>query len=162
MRLPSYIEAVLSTEVKVDGLDATERLVQCIKNSHYSEQPKAVILDGIALGGFNIVDLEELWKETGIPVITVTRDPPNLKAMESALKKHFADWEERFKLIQKNELFEVSTGHQPIHVSTWGISREDAQHLIRSNIVRGALPECVRVAHLTARGITTGESRGHA
>ncbi len=162
MRLPNYIEAVLSTHVEVDGGDSTQKLAECILDSHYAEQPKAIILDGVALGGFNVVDLEALWKETDIPVLTVTRDPPDLKAMHSALQKHFDDWKERYALIEKNELFVVETEHHPLHVSAWGMKNKDASYLIRSNTVRGALPECVRTAHLIARGIADGESRGHA
>ncbi|MDG6221559.1 MAG: DUF99 family protein, partial [Candidatus Thermoplasmatota archaeon] len=79
-----------------------------------------------------------------------------------ALKKHFDDWEYRCELITKNKLFTVETRHQPLHVSAWGISQEDAAIIIRNNTIRGAVPECLRVAHLIARGIVEGESRGRA
>ena len=162
MRLRGYIEAVLSTSARVDGTDANEALEKCIMSSRYSEQPEAVMLDGASMGGFNVVDMEDLWKSTGIPVISVTRTPPDMGSMKDALEKHFVDWEHRLALLEKNRLFTVDTGHNAVSASAWGISEKRAKELIHSNTVMGALPECIRLAHLIASGIARGESRGSA
>ena len=153
MRLPNYIEGVVSTRVDVDGVDSTDAIAECISHKFHS-QPEAIMVDGAAVGGFNIIDLEELWKTTGIPVISITRDPPDVTSMETALKKHFRDWEKRLGIVSKNRLFEVNTGHKPLHVSAWGLTEEEAKLLIGANIVRGAIPECLRIAHIIARGVS--------
>ncbi|HHH78030.1 MAG TPA: DUF99 family protein, partial [Thermoplasmatales archaeon] len=44
------------------------------------------------------------------------------------------------------------------YVKCWGISFEDAEDAIKYSIVRGAVPEPLRVAHLIASGMKTGES----
>ncbi len=162
MRIPSYIEAVLKTEVMVDGDDACGKLKEMINFSRYKDQLKLVMLDGVALGGFNVVDIKELSEEISIPIITITREEPNLESMEKALKEHFKDWKKRLDIIKFGELFTVKTAHKPIFVKFVGLELEDVKRIIEQSTIRGALPEPIRVAHLIASGITTGESYGRA
>ncbi len=162
MRIPSYIEAVLRTEVKVDGNDACEKLKVMINSSRYKDQLKMIMLDGVALGGFNVVDIKELYEENHLPIITVTREKPNLEAMENALKEHFEDWQKRLDVIKMGELITIKTPHKPIFVKFVGIELEDVKKIIEQSTIRGVLPEPIRVAHLIASGITTGESYGRA
>jgi endonuclease V-like protein UPF0215 family len=103
-----------------------------------------------------------LYETVGIPVITVTRDPPDLAEMRSALMKHFPDWERRYEVLRRKELFEVATGHKPILVSMAGMSYAQAEEIIRKSMVRGAVPEPLRVAHIIASGLAKGESKGKA
>lgn len=162
MRIPSYIEAVLRTEVKVDGDDACEMLKVMINSSRYKDQLKMVMLDGVALGGFNVVDIKKLYEEIHLPIITITREEPNFDAMEKALKEHFKDWSTRLDIIKMGELVTIETAHKPIFVKFVGIELEDVRKIIEQSTIRGALPEPIRVAHLIASGITTGESYGRA
>lgn len=162
VRVPSYIEAVLRTDVVVDGNDACDMLVEMIGNSRHKEQLKLVMLDGVALGGFNVIDIHELHGRTGLPVVTITRDRPDIKAMERALKEHFKDWDRRLSIIRRGQLTELETGHKPIFIKYAGIETEELREIIELSTVRGALPEALRVAHLIAAGIVSGESRGRA
>ncbi len=162
MRLPGYVEGVIRTECSVDGDDATDALVASVSRSRFREQIKMIMIDGVALGGFNVVDIAKLHRGTGIPVATITRDAPDMDAIWLALKKHFGDWERRYALIKGRQLHEVDTGHHPLHVSVEGMSEEDADAIIRESVVRGALPEVLRVAHVIASGVAKGESKGKA
>lgn len=162
MRIPSYIEAVLKTEVEVDGNDACEKLTDMINSSRYKEQLKLVMLDGVALGGFNVIDIAELHKKIGLPIVTITREEPNFEAMEKALKEHFEDWRERLEVIKKGELLVIETEHKPIFVKFVGIDFDKVKRIIELSTVRGALPEAIRVAHLIASGVAVGESYGRA
>lgn len=161
-RGPSYLEAVTGTHVAVDGTDATERLVAMVGGSRYRENLHAVLLDGAALGGFNVVDLRALHEATGVPVVTVTREAPDLEAMRSTLQDKFDDWQDRWELLDQAELFEVATDHEPVHVKAVGIDPDEVQALLSTFTVRGALPEPIRIAHLVAAGVATGESHGRA
>ena len=49
VRSPSYVEAVLTTKVHVDGRDATEVLANTIGGSRYREGLSLVLIDGAAL-----------------------------------------------------------------------------------------------------------------
>lgn len=159
-RGPTYLEAVTRTRVAVDGTDATDKLAEMVTSSRYRENLHALILDGAALGGFNVVDIPALHDDTGVPVVTVTRDRPDLDAMQATLRSKFDDWKERWDRLRQAELFEVATDHQPLHVKAVGIDRGEVQPLLSTFTVRGALPEPIRIAHLIAAGVATGESHG--
>jgi hypothetical protein len=162
MRLPNYLEGVLRSECSVDGDDANQVLEKMVEGSRFKRQLKAVLIDGVALGGFNVIDIEALHEAIGVPVITVTRDPPDLAKMESALRKHFPDWERRCEVLTRNELVQVDTGHKPLYVSLAGIGQDEAVEMIKKGMVRGAVPEPLRVAHIIASGLAKGESKGKA
>jgi len=68
-----FLDGVLRTYVAVDGLDATERLSKMINSSKHKQQLKVIMLDGITLGGFNIVDIKKLYSEVKIPIIVINR-----------------------------------------------------------------------------------------
>ena len=137
-------------------------LKKMIENTRHNRQLRALLLDGVALGGFNIVDIEDIYDTTGLPVITITRDKPNFDKIKHALEKNFDDWEDRWNMITKGELHEVKTKHNPIFVKCVGIDIEEAKEIIKLSTIRGVIPEPIRVAHLIASGITRGESYGKA
>jgi endonuclease V-like protein UPF0215 family len=149
--------------VTVDGeLNATDRLIDMIKPSRQFPQLRLILLDGIALGGFNVVDIRRLYDVIGVPVATVTREAPDFREIKRALMKKFDDWELRMQIIGEGNLEEFSTGHKPLYVDRVGVKRRELEEILRANTVRGALPEALRVAHLIATAITKGESRGRA
>ena len=158
----SYVEAILSTKVEIDGSDATMKVIEMVNKTKYKQQLKAILIDGVALGGFNIVDIEKLYQSTGIPVITVTRNKPDFDSIKKALRNHFQDWEKRFDLMCAGKLEEIQTGFNPVWVKYAGLDLKGAGRIVKLNILRGALPESIRLAHLIARGIEWGESSGNA
>lgn len=162
MRGGEYLECVLSRQVSVDGNDASYICKDMIKNSRHRKQLKAMMLDGIALGGFNIVDIKEVYSSTNLPVITITRDLPDFEKIKIALQKNFKDWKERLAIIRTGEIHEVKTSHNPIYVKCIGISISETKEIIKLSTIRGVIPEPLRVAHLIASGITRGESYGKA
>ncbi|MBI5000363.1 MAG: DUF99 family protein [Euryarchaeota archaeon] len=162
VRLPSYIEAVMKSEVAVDGRGATSVIAKMVNGSRYKEQVKLILLDGIALGGFNIIDIDRLNEETGLSVATVTREPPDMGSVKEALRANFEDWEERWEIVARRKPRELDTGHKPIYVDVAGIDFKEAEEIIRLSVVRGALPEPLRIAHLIATALAKGESKGRA
>jgi endonuclease V-like protein UPF0215 family len=162
MRGGDYIECVLKEQVEIDGDDATQICINMINSTRHKKQLKSVLIDGVSLGGFNTVDIEKIFKKTNIPVMTITRDEPNFAEIKNALEKNFNDWEKRWELINKGELFEIQTKHNPIFVKFIGINIEEAKEIIKISTIRGVIPEPIRVAHLIASGITKGESYGKA
>lgn len=162
MRASGYLECVLKKEITIDGSDATNIIIDLIKNTRHRKQLKAMMLDGVALGGFNIVDIDQVVKETSLPVITVTRDKPNFEKIKKALYTHFDDWEGRYCIITKGQLFEMQTSYNPIFVKCVGITFEEAKEIITLATIRGIIPEPIRISHLIASGIVRGESYGKA
>jgi len=159
---PSYIEGVLTTLVEVDGHDATERIAEMVRASRYREGLAMIFIDGTAVGGFNVIDVDALHTAANVPVVTITRRAPNLAAIETALKRRFVDWEERLRVIQRHGVEPIPTKHAPLHVTYVGATRAEVREALALTTVRGALPEPVRVAHLIAAAIARGESSGRA
>ena len=128
-----------------------------VYKSKFKPQLQCLLLDGIAFGGFNIVDIRELNKKTKIPVIVVIRRYPDFKKIENALEKMRKI--EKYKLIEKaGEVSKIGK----IYVQLAGISLEDAKKVLKITCTRSLLPEPIRVAHLIAAGIVRGESKGDA
>ncbi|MGI0148595.1 MAG: DUF99 family protein [Thermoplasmata archaeon] len=162
VQAPSYIEGVLTTLAEVDGHDATERIAEMIGTSRYRAGLAMVFLDGTAVGGFNVVDLEALHRDIGRPVVTITRKNPDLAAIETALRRRFDDWEDRLATMRRHRVEAIRSGHGTLWVSYVGADRAAVQEALALTTVRGILPEPLRIAHLIAAGIVRGESRGRA
>lgn len=159
-----WIDGVLRSEITRDGIDSTEVIVTMIKNSRHYGQLRVIMLDGITYGGFNVVDIEELYRETGLPVIVVMRSCPDFEKIRSALR-HFSDGEARWDIIKKaGKIEKLFTGRNgtPIYVQKAGIGAKSAEKIIRLTSIRSSIPEPLRVAHMIATGIIFGESRGKA
>ena len=161
-RLPNYMEAVIVGSITVDGTDANDAIAKLVQASRYKEQITLILFDGAAVGGFNVIDIDRLCVETRIPCATVTRDKPDMRAVEKALRENFDDWKDRLAVLKRRKPRKVDTGHNPIYVDCAGIEFDDAVQLIKKSLVRGAIPEPLRVAHLIATAMARGESRGRA
>ncbi len=162
VQAPSYIEGVLTTLAEVDGHDATERIAAMVRRSRYHAGLAAILIDGTAVGGFNVIDIDAVHEAVDRPVVTVTRKKPNLGSIETALRRRFDDWEGRLAIIRRHELASIRTAHGTVWVTYVGATEAEVQEALSLTTVRGVLPEPLRVAHLIAAGIIRGESRGRA
>ncbi|ADT84505.1 endonuclease dU [Thermococcus barophilus] len=151
------VVGILCRWIEVDGRDATEKMIDAIVNSRFKDL-RVIMLKGITYAGFNIVDIEKLSKETGLPVIVVIRKRPELKAMENALKKHFPDAEERIRLLRKGgEIKELIPGK--LFYQAYGIEPKTAEEIIKITQKSSLIPEPLRLAHMIASAVMTGESK---
>ena len=150
------LEGVLSTKVRRDGANATVRLADCLAGSRYRPQLQAILLQGIAFAGFNVVDLEGLHRRTALPVLVVARRAPDLGAIRSALLEHVPGGARKWRLIEAAGVMEPQSG---VYVQRCGLSRTEAEGLVAALQIHGRLPEPLRAAHLIAGGVATGESR---
>jgi uncharacterized protein len=159
-----WMDGVLRSDVTKDGVDATDIIIKMILRSKHCGQIRAVMLDGITYAGFNVVDINEIYGQTGIPVIVVMRSKPDFEKIKAALK-YFPDGDERWTIIQKAGKIEEIAGEKEkssIYVQKAGINLEIVRKIIRLTSIRSNIPEPLRVAHLIATGIILGESRGKA
>ena len=116
-----WFEGIMHTSVEVDGFDATDKIATMINNSPHFRQLRLVMLNGITFAGFNVVNIKALNSETGLPVIAVMRDLPDLKAVNEALK-NLPEFEERWDAVTAaGEIFEVSLrqGQEDLHGVRW-------------------------------------------
>ncbi len=159
MRGGDWLEGVVRTYIKKDGLDATGRLVEMVRESKHYGQVRVVMLNGVTMGGFNVVDMDTLYEATGIPVISVMRRPPDMASIRGALE-HLSEPQYRYDIIMKaGKAVEVQTDRgEPVYIQCKGIDPKQAASIVLSSATHSRIPEPVRVAHLIATGIVLGES----
>ncbi len=150
------LDGVLSCRVRRDGVNATRRLVQAITGSRFHPQLHAVLLQGIALAGFNVVDIHALAEAVSRPVLVVCRRRPDLAAMRRALLTRVPGGRRKWRLIERAGPMEPLEG---VFVQRAGMEREAAACLLRRFALHGRIPEPLRTAHLIAAGVVLGESR---
>ena len=157
MRGGSWIDGILSTTVNVDGDDSTKRIMEMVNKCKFKPQLRCIFLDGIAVAGFNIIDVEELNNKTNLPVIVVIRRMPNINNIKNTLIK--INKKEKIKLIEKaGNVIQIDD----IFIQLSGIDLGQAKKILKVVCTRSLIPEPIRLAHLIASGVTIGESRGGA
>ncbi|MBS3053796.1 MAG: DUF99 family protein [Candidatus Aenigmarchaeota archaeon] len=170
-----FIDGLLSTVVKKDGFDATEKLAERITGSRHYDQLSVIMLDGITMAGFNVVDLKELNKKTQLPVIAILRKKPDKKRFFEAIcskNRRFFGTSKNFVLRRKKlgnskKRLEIAKragkiySYEKIFYQKSGLSTRDCEKILSITCLHGNMPEPIRVAHLIASGLS-GESRGRA
>ncbi|HUJ24927.1 MAG TPA: DUF99 family protein [Myxococcales bacterium] len=147
-------EGMVFGGVRRDGWQATQSIVKLLARGKFLPQIHLVLLDGIAFGGFNVVDLPRLARELGKPCVAVMRKLPDLPAMERAAAR----------LPSPHRRLSVLRRAGPIHVSgpfvyqVYGAEpRETAVALARLTDT-GHVPEALRLAHLVGGALAYGQS----
>lgn len=159
----NFLDGILKTEVTVDGLDATDKLINLINSTRHKQQLKVLMLDGITLGGFNLIDVKELNEKTHLPVIVINRKHPNLKDVQKALKK-FKDYRKRWKVVMRAGKIKTCNlrNDKKVYYQTVGLTDDETEEIIQLSCTHSQIPEALRVAHLIATAIVKGESGGRA
>ena len=152
----SWMDGLMSSEISVDGRDATDKLIDMIKSSKY-EDIRVIMLHGVTVAGFNIFDVKELFEETGLPVIVFIESRPEMRKIKKALK-NLEDWEKRLKVMKKTGEVNEMVLNKKVYFQVCGISKKDAERIIEISSTRGDIPEPLRISHIIATGITEGES----
>ncbi|MGA8542048.1 MAG: DUF99 family protein [Thermoplasmata archaeon] len=148
---PSYVESIRRARVRVDGTDGTATVIALVRGTGALDGVRALLLDGAVVGGFNVLDLDAIHAALDIPVVAVTRRPPDFGRIHAALRTWFgADAERRWRLLRAHRLVRVPTGETPILATSVGCRAADAVALVRRTAVRGFWPEPLRLAHLVA------------
>lgn len=155
------LDGVMSTAVEVDGEDATVRIIDMINKSKFKSQLQTVFLDGIAVGGFNVINIHSVYKYTGIPVIIVVRHQPDFEKLKKTLQQ--LGMSKKYELMKKaGKPEEIMLPQGKIFIQTAGVNLHKAQEILKICSTHSNIPEAIRTAHLIGAGIVKGESRGRA
>lgn len=151
-------EGMVWGQVLPDGLDATEVICQLLLGGKFLPQLHLVLLDGIAFGGFNIIDLPKLASRLQIPCVAVMRRQPDLAAVEKALG-HLSDSEYRLELLRRaGKIY----AFEPFFFQVCGEQPEVIALVLQRLTDTGKVPEALRLAHLIGAAVITGVSSGSA
>jgi hypothetical protein len=141
------LEGAVSGRVRRDGANATSVLADLVARSRLRRHTQVLLLEGIALAGFNVVDLAGLHAATRLPVLVVTRRRPDLDAIRSALLTRVPGGRRKWRLIEQAGPMQPIGG---LWTQRIGLSSDEVSGLIRRFAIHGRLPEPLRVAHILA------------
>jgi uncharacterized protein len=147
------LEGLLSGKIRRDGANSTRALAELIGGSRFAAHLQAVLLQGIALGGFNVVDIHALSERLGMAVLVVARRLPDMAGVKRALIERVPGGARKWALIERAGPMEPSAG---VFIQRAGISL--AEVLIERLAIHSRVPEPLRAAHIIAGGMTTGQS----
>ncbi|TFG06298.1 DUF99 family protein [Candidatus Thorarchaeota archaeon] len=153
MRGDLKIDGAAFCHPRVGGLDATSEILSMYSRLGRSDV-RAIIIGGTVISWFNIVDLEILHRQTGLPVVSVSYEES--KGIKRYLEEYFpADWETRYEILVRNgdrSRVTLENGFD-VFVNTRGITVRDAKKLLNVFTHQGKAPEPVRVAGVIAASL---------
>ena len=152
------LDGVLVGEIKKDGFDAAEQLTNLVGRSKFAEHVQLIMLQGIAFGGFNLIDVFHLNTQLKLPVLIISRKTPDLESIRKALTTQIPEGEKKWNIIEKLGPME-SVGK--VFVQRVGLSFEEAASVVEHFAIHSNIPEPIRIAHLIAGAIVNGQSRGN-
>jgi endonuclease V-like protein UPF0215 family len=147
-------EGLVWGRLRQDGWNATEALARLLLPGKFLPQLHLLLLDGLSFGGLNLVDLPALAARLGRPCVAVMRRPPDLAAMERAIRR----------LPRPGRRLSLLAAAGPIHrrgpftFQVAGAAPDDVGRALARLTDRGNVPEALRLAHLVGAAVRTGES----
>lgn len=151
-------EGMLWGDIAVDGADATEQVLALVKGSKFYDQLHLVLLDGLAFGGFNLVDLPALSEALERPCAAIMRKMPDMERVEQALHT-FEDAPRRLELVRRAGPI-LQRGVFTFQVA--GAEPDELASALERVTDTGHVPEALRLAHLIGAAVKTGESSRRA
>ena len=152
------LNGILIGAVRKDGTDAADKLMEMISRSKFAEAVQLILLQGIALAGFNVVDIFRMHEHLKFPVLVVSRKRPDMDKIKDALR-NMPDGLKKWGLLERLGPMEPLAN---VHVQRVGLTIGQAEAVIRQFTVTGHIPEPLRVAHMIAGAMINGQSSGRA
>ncbi len=156
MEGPDLVEAVSVTQFPIDGEDVTDFLAGWIEPLRVKPALQGILFGGITIAGLAVIDVCALSTQLGLPVVIVNRRQPSDRRLTEAL--------ESAGLVHRRAILERAPPAQCINGRIYAASADGdpsaTASLVRATLGKSDLPEPLRLAHLIARAIVTGESRG--
>jgi len=151
MRKDFLIDGFVFGKATLEGDDATETILSMYKKLNRPDI-SYLLISGIIISMYNIIDLKKISKSLGLPVIGVTYQ--DSKGIEEAIRHHFPDsYESKLKEYQELENRDKITLHTSydIYIRKEGCTLSDVKHLLDELTLQGSFPEPLRVAQLLAK-----------
>lgn len=155
VRLDRSLDGAAFGRCTVGGTDVTNAILELYRRLD-REDITYVMISGIALAWFNIVDLERIAAAVDRPTLSVTYEAG--KPLEGSLAAHFDGdslRQRRATLGRQPERRSVVVNDERVFVRSAGLDRDEADGLLRRATPAGGRPEPLRVARLLARAADT-------
>lgn len=161
MRGDGRIDGFGFESMTVGGLDSTDA-VKDLWDGLGRDDLHAVLVSGLALAWYNVLDLDDVHSQVGLPVVSVTyEESPGLT---EAIEREFSgeELEKRLELYRRQEERErvrLRTG-EVIYLRSVGLGAGEAVDLVDRFTTHGGKPEPLRLAGLAARAVSSYVSEG--
>jgi endonuclease V-like protein UPF0215 family len=146
------LDGVVSGRVRRDGANSSTVMARMIFESRFVEHLQLILLQGIAVAGFNVVDVFELHAVTDLPILVVARREPDLDAIRETLTLRIRGGLRKWNIIERLGPMERVRG---VWVQRVGLTEDETNAILERHAVNGNYPEPLRVAHLIASGIVS-------
>ena len=153
MRRDLVIDGMIYGNATIEGIDSTKNILSMYRSLKRNDI-NCIMLDGLVISMYNIIDGKELQESTDIPVIAITfKDSDGL---EGAINHHFPNdskmkLEQYHKLGQRDKIM-LKTG-KILFIRYWGIGLKEVLMILNSFTLQGSIPEPVRIAKIAARAL---------
>ena len=152
MRRDLIIDGIILSNTTLKGNDSTENIL-CMFKSLKRGDINCIILDGLIISMYNIIDGKLIQSETGLPVIAITFED-SAAGLETNIRHHFPDNPEQkleqYAKLGKRDQVLLRTG-KFLFIRYWGLTLKHAVTILNSFTLQGSIPEPIRVAKLVAR-----------
>jgi uncharacterized protein len=150
MRRDLVIDGMTFGSATIEGDDATNNIILMYRSLARSDI-NCILLDGLVISMYNIIDGLRVATETGLPVVAITFE--DSKGLEGSIMHHFENWQsklEQYRKLGRRERVVLKTG-KDLFIRYWGLSQKGSVAVLNSFTLQGSVPEPVRVAKLAAR-----------
>jgi hypothetical protein len=150
-----WMEGAMVDSIEVDGLDATEIVRRMIVSPKFSSQIRVVFLDGITFGGFNVVDIDELYDRTEVPVVSIVERMPNIDRIKKSMKA-LPNYEKRaeiFLRLDNPARVKLRGSTKSLYVQSRGIEGDELARVLELSRKAGTVPEALRAARMIASAL---------
>ena len=158
MRRDFLIDGFVFGKTTVEGDDATEAILSMYKKLNRPDI-SYLLISGIIISMYNIIDLKKISQSLGLPVIGVTYQ--DSEGIEEAIRHHFPDSHEsklkEYQELEKRDKITLHTSYD-IYIRKEGCTLSDVKHLLDELTLQGSFPEPLRVAQLLAKTLLSTNS----
>ena len=151
---------VMSTDLVIDGFvmgnstvggdDATDAILDMYKKL---DRPDVsfLLISGIVISLYNIVDVKRISEKVDLPVIGVTYEES--PGIEEAIKHHFPESYDsklaEYSKLGSREKITLHTSHN-LYIRNEGCTLLEAKQLLDKITLQGSIPEPLRIGQLLA------------
>lgn len=153
MRRDFIIDGFVFGSATLEGNDATDQILHMYEELHRSDI-SYMIISGLIVSMYNIVDIKKLFNSLQIPIIGITHNESD--GIEDAIKHHFPNSFEskinEYKKLGKRERITLHTAHD-LFVRYEGCTIYEVKHLLNELTLQGSIPEPLRISKLLANAL---------
>jgi|SRR5579883_1135053 endonuclease V-like protein UPF0215 family len=153
MRRDFVIDGFVFGTCTVEGDDATKSILEMYEKLERSDI-NFILISGLIIAMYNVVDISQIYKKTGLPVIGVTYEESS--GIQDAIRHHFPNSSQskiaQYEKLGQRHTITLHSGYD-LHIRTEGCTVKDAKTILDNFTLQGSIPEPLRVAHLLAKSV---------